>query len=650
MTTTPDLALAADFPAATAEQWRALVDKVLKGADFDRKLVSTTYDGIAIQPLYTAADRPETSEQFPGQPDFTRGTTAAGPPHGAWEIRQTQQHPVAAEANHRILEDLDGGVNSLALRLDVGGAGAVDGVVIGGIDDVATLLDGVYLDLVSVVLEAGPHFAAAADLLIEIWDRNGVSVDERRGNLGADPLGALAAGGRLPGGLAPTLSDAAELAVSTAAWPHVQAIHVDTAPYVDAGASEAEELAIMLAAGVEYLGALIDAGLPIDVAATQLAFTLSADADVFATIAKLRAARRLWGHALAAAGAADAAGAPLATRTATRMMTVRDPWVNMLRTTAACFAAGAGGATTVTVQPFDASVGLPDDLGRRLARNTQLVLQEESHIGLVADPAGGSFYIEELTDQLSTRAWSRFQEIQAAGGLSAVLLDGSLADALDTVRSTRMANIAKRKDPLTGVSEFPNLAEAPLERPVPEVVTLRAAAAAAWAGPSLADTADATIVEPLPVVGLASEFEELREASDRHLAMTGARPSVFLANLGAVAVHTARATFAKNFFESGGIEAIGSDGFGDDDALVVAFVASGGGLAVICSSDAVYTDRAAATATALRAAGASRIYLAGAPGERREELLAAGVDEFIHVGVDVLASLRTAHDLEGVAR
>ena len=479
MTTTPDLALAADFPAATAEQWRALVDKVLKGADFDRKLVSTTYDGIAIQPLYTAADRPETSEQFPGQPDFTRGTTAAGPPHGAWEIRQTQQHPVAAEANHRILEDLDGGVNSLALRLDVGGAGAVDGVVIGGIDDVATLLDGVYLDLVSVVLEAGPHFAAAADLLIEIWDRNGVSVDERRGNLGADPLGALAAGGRLPGGLAPTLSDAAELAVSTAAWPHVQAIHVDTAPYVDAGASEAEELAIMLAAGVEYLGALIDAGLPIDVAATQLAFTLSADADVFATIAKLRAARRLWGHALAAAGAADAAGAPLATRTATRMMTVRDPWVNMLRTTAACFAAGAGGATTVTVQPFDASVGLPDDLGRRLARNTQLVLQEESHIGLVADPAGGSFYIEELTDQLSTRAWSRFQEIQAAGGLSAVLLDGSLADALDTVRSTRMANIAKRKDPLTGVSEFPNLAEAPLERPVPEVATLRSAAAAA---------------------------------------------------------------------------------------------------------------------------------------------------------------------------
>jgi len=332
------------------------------------------------------------------------------------------------------------------------------------------------------------------------------------------------------------------------------------------------------------------------------------------------------------------------------MMTARDPWVNMLRTTAACFAAGAGGATTVTVQPFDASVGLPDDLGRRLARNTQLVLQEESHIGLVADPAGGSFYIEELTDQLSTRAWFRFQEIQAAGGLSAVLLDGSLADALDTVRSARMANIAKRKDPLTGVSEFPNLAEAPLERPVPEVATLRAAAAAAWAGASLADTADATIIEPLPVVGLASEFEALREASDHHLATTGARPSVFLANLGAVAVHTARATFAKNFFESGGIEAIGSDGFAAADALVAAFAAAGGGLAVICSSDAVYAERAATTATALRDAGASRIYLAGAPGERREELLAAGVDEFIHVGVDVLASLRTAHDLEGVAR
>lgn len=650
MTTTPDLALAADFPAAGYDQWRALVDKVLKGADFDRKLVSTTYDGIAVRPLYTAADRPDATDQFPGQPDFARGSTAAGPAHGAWEIRQTQAHPVVAEANHRMLEDLDGGVNSLALRLDVGGAGAIDGIVIGGTDDLAALLDGVYLDLVSVVVEAGPRFAEAAELLIERWDVSGVSGDERRGNLGADPLGALAATGSLPQGLAAAVETMVALATRSAAWPHVRAVHVDTAPYVDAGASEAEELALMLATGIEYLGALLDAGRSVDEAAAEIGFTVSADADVFATIAKLRAARRLWAHALAAAGAPDAASAPVATRTATRMITARDPWVNMLRTTAACFAAGAGGATTVTVQPFDAAIGLPDDLARRIARNTQLVLQEESHIALVSDPAGGSYYVESLTDELAARAWARFQEIQARGGLSAGLLDGSIAAALAAIREARMANIAKRKDPLTGVSEFPNLGEAALDRPVPDVAKLRDAAAQQWSGPSLTATAAATTVEPLPVVGLASEFEALRDASDRHLASTGARPRVFLANLGAVAVHTARATFAKNFFEAGGIEAVGTDGYTDDAAVVAAFAASGCRIAVICSSDAVYADRASATATALRDAGATRIYLAGHPGDARDALAAAGVDEFIHVGVDVLAALRTAHDLEEVAR
>ena len=650
VTTTPDLELAADFPAAGYDQWRALVDKVLKGADFDRKLVATTYDGIRVQPLYTAADRPPAGEAFPGQPDFTRGSDATAPAHGAWEIRQTQLHPDPAEANHRLLEDLEGGVNSLALRLDVGGAAAVDGIVVGGPADLATALDGVYLDLVSVSLEAGPHFAEAAGLLVERWDAGGVSGDQRRGNLGADPLGALASTGSLPQGVDGAMAQLVDLAAQTADWPHVRAAHVDTAPYVDAGASEAEELAVMLATGIAYLGALVESGVSVALAADQIGFTLAADADVFATIAKLRAARRLWAHALEAAGAPDAGGAPFATRTASRMISARDPWVNMLRTTAACFAAGAGGATTVTVQPFDAAIGLADDLARRIARNTQLVLQEESHVGLVADPAGGSFYVEELTDQLSQKAWSRFREIQAGGGLAAALLDGSLAAAIGAIRETRMANIAKRKDPLTGVSEFPNLAEPRLERPVPDVARLRAAATAAWTGAPLVAGPNATSIDPLPVVGLASEFEALRDASDAHLASTGRRPQVFLANLAAISVHTARATFARNFFEAGGVEAVGDIGFDDDASLVAAFAASGCHLAVICSSDVVYAERAAAAATALRDAGARRVYLAGHPGELRDALTAAGVDEFIHIGVDVLAALRTALDLEEVVR
>ena len=640
MTTTPELTLAADFPAATHDQWLALVDKVLKGASFERKLVSTTYDGIAIQPLYTAADVAATGE-LPGQANFTRGRLAGGAPDGAWAIRQSYRHPDAAVANAEILEDLDGGVNAVTVRLDVGGVGDSDGVVVADGTDLARLLDGVLLDLIEISVGAGAQFDSAARLLIGAWDAAAVSGDQRRGNLGADPLGALAESGSLPQGLDGALAQVVELSRLTLEWPHVRSIEVDTSVYVDAGASEGEELAAMVATGIAYVRALLDGGLTIEQAATRIGFTIAADADVFATIAKLRAARRLWAHAITAAGGSPAAAAaPFSALTATRMMSQRDPWVNMLRTTAACFAAGAGGADSVTVQPFDAVIGLPDALARRVARNTQLVLQEESHIASVTDPAGGSYFIEQLTNQLTDRAWARFQEIEAAGGMAAVLLDGSEAKVLATIRDQRMTNIGRRKDALTGVSEFPNLAEAPLERPVPDVDGLRSAAQArstaeAPAGP-------ATTIEPLVAVRLASEFEALRDASDALLISQGIRPQVFLANLGPVATHTARASFAKNFFESGGLEAVGTEGYADDDALVAAFTASGSPLAVICSSDKVYAERAAATAAALKAAGARRVYLAGAPGELKADLEAAGVDEFVHVGVDVLSAVRGA--------
>lgn len=649
MTTTPDLALAAEFPPADREQWLALVDKVLKGADFDRKLVSTTYDGIRIEPLYTRADRSDEVDAYPGQPDRRRGTRAEAPANGAWDIRASVVHPEPAEANRRALEDLEGGASSLELRLDVGGAGDVDGVVVGGSADLAAALDGVYLDLIAVVVNGGASGSAAADLVIERWDAAAVSGDQRRGNLGLDPLGALAASGRLPNGWDAAATEFVGMARRTAEWPNVRALHVDTAPYVDAGASEVEELALMLATGIAYLDALTSGGLDLDTACAQIGVTVAADADVFMTIAKIRAARRLWSHAVTAAGGADPV-VPIAVRSARRMITTRDPWVNMLRVTAAGFAAGAAGADAVTLDPYDAAIGESDELARRVARNTQLILQEESHIGFVVDPAGGSYYVETLTDQLTAAAWRRFQELQAAGGLLDALQSGAVAERLAEIRSARMANIARRKDPITGVSEFPNLAEPVIEREPVDVTALRAAAAAAWGGPALGDGSDAVRIDPLPVVALASEFEELRDASDRQLSATGARPSVFLANLDTVAVHTARATFAKNFFEAGGIEAIGNDGFESDDAVVEAFAASGSPAAIICSSDAVYADRAAVVATALKAAGARRVYLAGNPGDRRDEFTAAGVDEFIFVGVDALAVLRSAHDLEGVAR
>ena len=638
--TTSELTLAAEFPSGSREQWLALVDTVLKGADFDRKLVSNTYDGIAIQPLYTRQDRPP-AEQLPGQGDLTRGV---GGPRGdlPWSIATIQRHPLVEEANRQVLTDLEGGANSLVLRLDVHGAGAVDGTVIGAADDLAAVLEGVYLDLISVTLEAGPLGATAAELLVALYDVKGVSPAERAGSLGLDPIGALAATGALPQGLDGAFAELRELANRVSDAPNLRTINVDTAAVVDAGASEVEELAVAIATALEYVRALCS-DRPLEAAFGEIAFTLQSDADFFAGVAKLRAARRLWAHAVRAAGVDPVALAtPFASRTATRMMSQRDPWVNMLRTTAACFAAGVGGASSVAVQPFDSAVGLSDDLARRIARNTQLILQEEANLGAVIDPAGGSNYIEALTTELVERSWARFQEIEAAGGMVAVLTSGAEAETLQLTREARLLNIARRRDPLTGVSEFPNIDEAPLTREQIDLVALRNAAVAHGVVPA----GPATTIEALPAVRNGSEFEALRDASDA-LAATDERPSIFMANLGPVAAHTARATYAKNFFEAGGVKAVGDVGHDTADAAAEAFIASGLEVAVICGSDSLYAELAAPVATALKKAGARRVYLAGNPGDARGDYEAAGVDEFVYVGVNVLDTLTRLLKMQG---
>jgi methylmalonyl-CoA mutase len=317
--------------------------------------------------------------------------------------------------------------------------------------------------------------------------------------------------------------------------------------------------------------------------------------------------------------------------TSAAMMAARDPWVNMLRTTLACFAAGVGGADAVTVLPFTQARGLPDRFARRVGRNTQLILLEESHLAKVADPAAGAGGIEDLTDKLCVAAWAQFQEIEQAGGIFAALETGFIQGKVATVRAERQAAIARRKDALTGVSEYPNLKEASVE------VLDIAPVALPGGGPAVVSAA------PLPAIRLAAPFETLRDASDRMLVSSGARPNVFLACLGTAADFTARASFAANLFEAGGIEAVLSPPEMTD--LAAAFLASGAKLACIASSDAVYAREAAETAQALKEAGATHIYLAGRPGELEAVLRAAGVQSFIYAGGDVLATLTAAHDI-----
>jgi methylmalonyl-CoA mutase len=305
----------------------------------------------------------------------------------------------------------------------------------------------------------------------------------------------------------------------------------------------------------------------------------------------------------------------------------------MLRATMATFSAGLGGANAVTVLPHTLALGLPDAFARRVGRNTQLILLEESNLAKVSDPAAGSGGIESLTQKLCEAAWSLFQEIERAGGAFSALQQGLIQASVAATRKAREANIARRKDVLTGASEFANLHEAAVAVEGVKAVTPASEGSAAIR------------FEPLPAIRLATPFERLRDRSDRTLKETGKRPAVFLGNLGTAADFTARATFARSFFEAGGIEAIDSEGFSDPAALAAAWRASGAKLACLCSSNKVYAQQAIAAAQALRSAGARHIYLAGHPtGEQEAALRAAGLSEFIFAGCDALALLQKAYE------
>lgn len=601
-----ELSLAAGFGAATLGQWQELVRDVLvtsgvrppDRASAESSLSSRTYDGITIQPLYTAADRAPAAG-FPGLPPFVRGGKADGGITHGWDVRQRHADPDPKVTNRAMLTDLENGVTSLWLV--VGEAGVP-------LEALDAALDGVLLNLAAVVLDAGADYRRAAQELLALHGARGISADEVRGNLGADPLGVWARTGRRY-----DIRDAAELAVSNATvYRGLRTIVVDGVPYHTAGGSDAEELACSIASGVAYLRALTDAGLSVAAAAAQLEFRYAVGDDQFLAVAKLRAARRLWSRVTEVCGAPRAQLQHAVTSPA--MMTRNDPWVNMLRVTVAAFGAGVGGADAVTVAPFDAALGLPDDLARRIARNTSAILLDETRLSAVIDPAGGSWYVERLTDELARTAWAWFTEIEAAGGMEAALESGAIAERLAGTREKRTANLVHRRDALTGVSEFPNLVERlPVRKPASE-----------------------TPGGGLPNIRYAEQFEALRSRSDSYLSAKDKRPRVFLATLGLVTAHTARAGFAANLFAAGGIEAINP---GAMDDVVAAFSSSGVTVACLCGADSAYGDRPELVG-ALKRAGASHVLLVGKPNPIPPE-----VDALIYPGCDALQILTDTLDV-----
>lgn len=616
-----ELTLARDFPDATEAEWLALVEKALKGAPFS-VLETKTYDGNTIEPLY-APDRGQAA--IPGRA-----------PRAPWTVVQRIDIADPATANTQALDDLMNGGPGLQLVFE-GAVGDYGYALSSDKAAIAETLKTVLFDQgIEIDLDFSPATREAADTvaaLIEASDAKPADVTLR---FGFNPLSYLAQNGTLPKPWDPLSSELAahieDLIARGFKGPFLAA---DGRPIHAAGGSEAQELGFVIASAVAYMRALEAAGMSLEAARDAIYFRLAADQNQFLTLAKFRALRELWARVEEACGLAPKP-AFVTAETAWRMMTKRDAYGNMVRTTIACAAASLGGANAITVLPYTAALGIPRDHARRVARNTQLILIEESNLHQVTDPATGSGALEAITHDLCRSAWGIFQEIEKAGGVAEALSAGLIQDKVAETRAAHDKDIARRKEAIIGTSDFPDLDEESIEIDPPRKLEAPAN----------------TDVMPLRPYRFAEPFEALRDASDAAFAKTGKRPAIFLATLGRPADFTARVTFARSFFSAGGIAPIlpetpattasGEPITFDVERVIADYKKSGEALVCLCSSDKVYADEAEAAAKALKAAGAKQIYLAGKPKEGREALEQAGVDAFIFQGCDTLALLQEA--------
>lgn len=712
MKTTDSPNLFAEFPPAAPTDWRKIAEESLEGAPFEKKLVTRTPEGIDLQPIYTRADAGAAVGEWPGLPPYGRGPSALGACAHGWQICQELPYGLPPEFNAALLQDLNRGQNSVNLLLDIATRLGLDpdeaqpgevggcGLSLATLDDFARALRGVDLSAVPVHVPAGISALPLAAMFASAMIEQGRKPAELQGGVLADPFSEWLGRGVLPAGLESAYDNMAVLTgwVARTGSP-LRTVGVAANLWADAGGSAVHELAFGLATGVDYLRALGARRILPGRAAPRFLFTFSTGSNFFMEVAKFRAARLLWARAVTAAGAPAEAGRLVChARTSLWNKTVLDPHVNLLRTTTEAFAAVIGGCASLHVASFDECFRVPGDFSRRLARNIQVILAEECGLGRVVDPAGGSWYVEALTRQLATTAWALFQEVEKRGGMAAAIRAGFPQDTVDKVAAERIGAVESRRDGIIGTNLHPNLKEKSAAADLPDGVALashRAREVCAYrmaTAPErdievmarLADLPGATpanimkrlieafghgatlgevgkvlrggAVEEPPVARLrlrrrAEPFERLRRRTDSHFLRTGARPRVFLANLGPRKQHAGRADFSTGFFAAGGFEVLANTGFGTPPAAAAAARESGAPIVVICSTDDTYPALVPPLAAELKGGpGAPVVVLAGLPATPllQEQFRAAGVDEFIHLRANCAQLLGRLQDKLGL--
>lgn len=640
------------FYSVDEKAWWESVDLALKGRS-RQTLFGSTEDGLEISPIYSRRSDVPARELRTGAQN--------------WTLMQRVEISDPLAANAQIIEDLEGGADGIDLVF--AGAGSSDGHGIQASDlaDFEALFDGVLLDLVKIRVNAGAGTPEAVALLLAFLDHKGIALADVEIASGFDPFAWLASRAPEPFELQSALRQTTDLLLATEkSGVSLSALNADGQAWHNAGATPAQELGLVLASATAQLRMLEGTGLKPETWSGLVSLALVADADQFGTIAKARAMRALWACVLEGAGLTQSQ-TKLHMSSSFRMLTARDPWVNLLRNTVAVFSAGIGGADSVCALPHTLAVGLPDQLARRLARNTQAILLEESNLARVKDPAAGSGALEDRTEKLCGAAWSFFQTIEAAGGLANALDQGLVQKQIAASRDELQRSVARRKRSITGVSEFPNLSETPVSvmaeaqrarqtktdaprSSLPEPGTGEWTAAAkevALKGYALSAivTRPASVSTEIGTARISEPFEQLRTAAEQ---MKEKPPLVFLATLGSLAQFSARATWIANAFAAGGINTVAATVYPTFDALLEAFQESGATVACLVSSDGVYETDAAVAAAKLKAAGVHYLYLAGKPGERETDLKDNGVDAFVYAGCDLLEVLKDAHArLEG---
>jgi methylmalonyl-CoA mutase len=690
--------LLGEFPATSAEAWREAADQLLKGKPFDKFMTSQTPEGIRLEPIFRkdVLSGLPASATLPGFDGFLRGTSAAGYQAKPWEIAQELPYGTPAEFNAAARADLMKGQSALNILLDIAtlkgmdpdtaktGEVAACGLSLACLKDVELAFDSIIPEAVSFHFRSGCAGLPVGALFLAWLEQHSEDPKSIQGSLGMDPMAVKAASGQLPVNLETLLSEQAILARHCARRaPKIRAIGVSSLPYHQAGASAVEELGIALATGAFYLNELLERGLSVDEAARQIRFSFCIGPNFFMEIAKLRAARVLWAQVVSAFGGdAESQKIVMHARTGLYNKTQKDPYVNMLRTTTEALSGAIGGVDSMCVGHFDEVSRVPDTFSRRISRNTQIILQEECELTAVVDPAGGSWAVEWLTNELAEKAWDCFKGIEAEGGIDHALKSGSLHAMLEKTAKSNEASLGTRRKSLIGTNIYPNLEEKELEPNLPDYGKVRdqrareiaaarmeldeeadaavmtalgrlvevspeelvpALIEAAKAGATLGEISKTirgasgpeTSVKPLPAARLASKYERLRAASASFAEKTGRAPAIFLTNLGPLRRHKARADFTKGFFQTGGFEVISPASFDSPEAAVAALTESAAGITVICGTDDDYAEHFADYAQAIKAAlPEMQVVLAGFPGDHEAAFRAAGMDDYIFLKSD----------------